>query len=128
MFKPNAQLALTMLLATLLCGLSCTSFQGSATEANLIELNQLVDGTQGRYSTLWTGTFYCGPTGGFHYFRHTMIGTRDRLLKIRTSEMEIPNPGKFPLPRSGWISIDELADLEDDRAGLFGSQRERVQD
>jgi len=112
-----SQIALAVLLLTVLGGLSCATLQSSAAEVNLVDLQQLV--WDGHHSTMWTGTFYCGTKDDFHYFRHTMQTQQDRLVKIKASGLDVPNPGEFPLPRAQWVDVSALG-IQGSRQGSTG--------
>lgn len=94
--------------ASLLAVPACFLFQGCATATSADGLRTIINGPEGAYNDLWTGTFYCGTKDGFHYFWHTRAIVADELYKVAESEIEIPTPGKYPLPRSKWIDAKDL--------------------
>ena len=96
--------------ASLLAAPVCFLLQGctTVTATSAEGLRTIINGPEGVYSDLWTGTFYCGTKDGFHYFWHTRAFVPDDLYKIAESEIEISNPGRYPLPRSKWISAEGL--------------------
>ena len=108
MFPLTYRSALTVLLLILLGSLVPLAFQGCATETTLADLKDRINTP----NDLWTGTYYCGTKDGFHYFKHTRMLVTDPLLRIDANELDIPNPMKYPQPRSKWVSVEELGLVE----------------
>jgi len=97
--------AIALFLAAV-AGFSAIGLLGCATESTVDDLESMV--WDGRHSTMWKGTFYCGTKGGYHYFCHRMELRQDAIFKISELDLDIAAVRKYPLPRQDWIAVRDL--------------------
>lgn len=73
------------------------------TEMTHEELQSLIYGPRGQYSTVWLGTLYQGTTGGFHYFIHKVAVGSDILIKTKMDELTVNDEMEFARDDVGWL-------------------------
>lgn len=88
------------------------------------ELQDLLDGPQGRYSDMWRGTFYCGTKEGYHYLLHKMEFCSDLWIMIPTNELIVLDPFPLTKEKNKFVDISRLKAgeiVKAKSAGLTGS-------
>lgn len=100
----------------------------TAREMSVAELEQVVNGPTGRFSTMWQGTYYCGTAGGYHYFRHRVKSRSDMLIKIEATALAIHPTREYSQDESMWVEISSLLgtpSIQDRQHGVLDRFGER---